>query len=639
MAVSINDLLDIRGMGQKTLDEIVTKIVRLHYEREESLETHHLGGQPLEPVQSAELLEGGPTGVSQVPTSVIQDLLLVARWRKLQGRASEPLMMEISSDPSDIRDALHRLQSMPSTQVISEAEPGAAAMLAADINSYDPAWLLVLRKRVLVARDVRPTLDELGRELGVTRERVRQIEKAVVTKMQDRVRRNEDLARLQDSVVSAIGSLTPLELLVDELPALADRVSPVDTPVWMVLQALSSEYGVEDGWCSVPTVTDRVTETRAIVEDLTGQLGVLSLDSFEGVDWAASALNEGWLESWLSHCEIPVSDGHVIRSMSKLGDRAVAAIAIAGHPLGIDEMPAFVLGDRSRTSLTNALAVDDRIVRVDRKRWALRLWGFEAYGGISEAIGRIVDERGGQASIRELLDSICGRFEVAESSVWAYAVAYPFQSVGGVVSRADKAKESRKSWRQTRRFYARGEQWLLRLMTTNDHLRGSGSQCPSAVAQELGAEPQGNLAFSDGSYQLRVYRTGIQPHFGSLKSFLDRDGIGEGEEVFLVFGPGSKVAIERVPDPSIDPLPRACQLVGKSGVGNTYQCLQRLREAIGLGVVASASVLWECYQSRGDSDVAELIMRWMTSTGGVPAEASQRPTTAEDEIDEILGLL
>lgn len=61
-------------------------------------------------------------------------------------------------------------------------------------------------------------------------------------------------------------------------------------------------------------------------------------------------------------------------------------------------------------------------------------------------------------------------------------------------------------------------------------------------------------------------------------------------------------------------------------MGNTYQCLQRLREAIGLGVVASASVLWECYQSRGDSDVAELIMRWMTSTGGVhDAEASQRP--------------
>lgn len=637
LSYSIRDLLDIRNMGHKSVVEIVSEVARLqldglaHGATPDAKRGAGPGANSLGALQRAAL--------ERALGEADRDLVTLASWKAVQGRRNEPLIRETLTDPVEVQAARTRLMTLSAAHLLGASGPDAAADLSETIEGFAPSLLVVLTRRLLPSGISKPTLEVVGQELGVSRERVRQIEKAVVEALQESTTQSRHLLALQSAIPHAIQKICPIAVLLEELPALGDEVAAVGSPLWRVFECFSPDFEIVDGWCAVPAVWEVVNSTREHVEGALDETGVVRLETLAGPDWIQRARTQGWLGSWLEYCGFEVIDGFLCAHMGSIGDRAVAALVMAGGPLAYGDLPGFVVADRSESSVKNALAADDRIVRIDRTKWALKSWGIPEYGGIVDAIGRMIDERGGSVPLSELVESLCERFGVAESSVRAYAAGFPYEVDKGVVTRTDKPKESRKSWRQTRRFYAHGDQWLLRITVNSDHLRGSGFQCPVAVAAQLGAEPQTSVGFTNGEDELRLFATGIQPHIGSIKSVLERKGIEEGAEVFLVFGPHELFDLRQVHAGEGDsPLSQACALVGYPDVRAAHECFAKLRAAIGADSEASIVDLWEGYTSRADSDVADLIRAWMAEQGEPLAPAPQ-PFNDEDRVNDILGLL
>src|SRR5262249_25494092 len=141
--------------------------------------------------------------------------------------------------------------------------------------------------------------------------------------------------------------------------------------------------------------------------------------------------------------------------------------------------------DRSARSLKGAMSMDDRFERVDRDRWALAEWGLASYSGVRALVRDEVGRAGGNIAMETLIENTTAKYSVTARSVVAYASAPPFEVKGGIVRLALTDQTSRKTPERTRRMYRRGDAWLYRIRVTKDHLRGSGSVAPIAIASIL----------------------------------------------------------------------------------------------------------------------------------------------------------
>jgi hypothetical protein len=264
--------------------------------------------------------------------------------------------------------------------------------------------------------------------------------------------------------------------------------------------------------------------------------------------------------------------------------------------------------ERSLASLRNAMTSDDRFERVDRDKWALPEWGMETYTGIRALVREEVARHGGKISMDALIERITGRYTVTASSVAAYAAAPPFETKSGIVRLAVGERDARKAPERTRRLYRRADGWLYRVLVTRDHLRGSGSPAPMALAGILGLQYRQIRQMDSALGPQTISWLGTQPAFGTIRRFLVDSDIETGSEIFLVVGDDGSFRIEPVDASDAAPLERALLLVGATGAEARQRPRAALATAIGLPEESPAISVIGGYRERGDSDVVELLL-------------------------------
>lgn len=198
--------------------------------------------------------------------------------------------------------------------------------------------------------------------------------------------------------------------------------------------------------------------------------------------------------------------------------------------------------------------------------------------------------------------------------------------------------KSRKTWRQTKRFYRRGGQWLYRCSASKDHLRGSGFFFPTGAADAVEAPPGEVTRFQNKVADVRLYRTRRQPQLGSIRQLARDAGLHEGDEFFIVFD-SHRIHLESVADNQVpSSLARAAALVGSPGDRSEEELLECLAHAVGAATGSGARLLYEIYLDRGDDDIAQsLLESGITNPEGEDDDPAA--PSVNEEIDRIMELL
>jgi len=570
--------------------------------------------------------------------SFIGDLRLLAGWYAALGTPATALLdtEPRPGTPPEVVKARQRLLLISAVDVLDENEVGldAASLLAQCVDALDERAQEILARRFFA--DAPLTLDELGSSLGVTRERVRQIEGKARANMVGFLEPGGALELVSASVREFIETVLPLDDLLALVPALAREVEAIGQPAWRVLDRLDDQYEIEDGWCVAPSMIGAQTVTLARLQELANQYGVVAIDEIEPFSrhWTDSVAS---LRRWLEHCGYVLNGDYVFIRTQSLGDRAAAVLSVESVA-----MPSQVILDRlgiDRTlgSLKNAMSADDRFERVDRDQWALTEWGMESYVGVRGLIKQEVTKAGGRIELETLIQTITGRYSVSASSVVAYASAAPFEVRDSVVRIASKDRDVRKTPTRTRRLYRRDGAWLYRVQVTKEHLRGSGSVAPVALAGVLELQFGESRQLDSPLGPQAMSWIGNQPTFGSIRRFLAAQDVALGAEIFLVLGDAGDFTVEVVPDvePLADPLQKSLVLAGSVTSRDISDARVTLARAIDIPEDTPITSVIGAYRDRGDEDIADLLIEAKDEL----QEPVSKPVVPVAEINDILDLL
>ncbi len=632
-SVRLDDMMSWRQVGVGTIDAILQALA----DASTSAPTPNVASL----AEDVEPLGSGVFDELRMPnwlSSLNDDLTTVATWFATVGLPGHPLLGPSlpPGTPDEVAKARQRIESLTVDQVLDEAD------LELDIaGRFDDALLMIDHRaaQVLADRlfaDTPVTLDQLGQQHGVTRERIRQIEGKATGTMLGFIGEGGALAEVADSARALIGTIRPLDELLELIPALGRNVETVGQPAWRVLDRLDDAYEIQDGWCVVPTMTAAENVTQTLLQERADKYGVVRIDEFDLIESSHPEKQAELTAAWITHCGYIVDGNFVLTRTSSVNDYAAAVLSMDGSPLSTQEIVDRFVFDRSPRSLGNALSGDDRFERVDRDRWALKEWGLDAYAGIRSVIREQVARGGGRAKLTELVEFITSRYSVSGSSVIAYAGAAPFATKDGIVQLATQDQGSSKAPERTRRLFRRPDAWAYRVRISADHLRGSGSVAPHAIATILDLHSGETRQLDNALGPQSIAWTGLQPQFGTIRRFLMAEDVAAGAEAFLVLHDDGTFTFELLRDLIENPLADALSLIAAPPVVDREEARLALARALRLPDVSPVTSIIGGYRERGDDDIAELLLsvREYLETGHVPTDSKHSA-----DVDDILDLL
>lgn len=630
--VALDSMMDWRQIGVGTVDAILQALADASTSAATPMVTNE------KPFSGTHSQTYDSSNVPGWLASVMDDFTRIAYWYVTLGVPSQRLLEAQlpCGMPDEVAKARQRLHDLSAIDILGEDELAldVATLLDEALGVLDPRAVQILSERLFA--DAAVTLDEIGRRHNLTRERVRQIEAKARGTMLSIISETVSLANMAEATRMLIGLILPLDELLRLVPSLGKRVDSVGQPAWRVLDRLDDAYEIEDGWCVVPTMTSAREVTQTQLLERADQYGVVRLDDLTLIQLNEIERRHELAASWLIHCGYVVDGGFVLTRTQSVGDYAAAVLSLAGTPLSAQEIIDRFVFDRNVGSLRNAIATDERFERVDRDRWALKEWGMEAYAGIRSLIREQITRKGGRINLNELVEYITGRYSVSANSVITYASSPPFEQRDGVVRLAGGGREVRKSPQRTRRLFRHAGAWVYRIRVTKDHLRGSGSVAPMAIATIL------NLKFGE-TRQLEsplgpqtIAWTGTQPSFGTIRRFLMKGDIAADTDAFLVIHDDGTFSFDPARELTGNPLLDVLSLIGAPLTTDRQIARAAIGTAIGLPEMAPVTSVIGAYRERGDGDIADLLtsVRGYLETGN-----SFEQYKHSAEVDEILDLL
>jgi RNA polymerase sigma factor (sigma-70 family) len=579
--------------------------------------------------------------LSDQAAPVARCLNTVAKWLALIGLPDESLFQEEPppGTPQRVLDALAALAALRPRDLLNswEANQDAAELLDQLLTQLDdPREFRILSGRLFATQ--KETLDEIGQELGLTRERVRQIEKQALENLRSLL--SDDNEPVLCDLLKVLRSPEQARLLEDvakSFPALLHEVPSLQQPVWLVLDRLIDEVEIIDGWVVQPDIATVKALTEACLDEGADAYGVAQVNCLDSILPTKGSNAHELRQAWAQYCGYVIDDNLVLTRTRSVQDYAAAVLAITGQPLSTQEIVDRFVFERNARSLGNQLSSDPRFNRVDRDRWALVEWGLETYSGIREAIRDRIDLFGGSIKLAKLVELLRQQFSVSESSVVAYASAPPYQCRDGVVTVSDTAQEATKPPERTRRLFRASGGWMYRIHVTPDHMRGSGYVAPMAVASILGMSFGETRHLDSPKGPQAIAWTGIQPSFGTIRKFLLDTDIEPGDEAFLVIKDDGTFDFVRVPTLSGEPLRDALVLAGQPATSDPEEACRYLIQAIKLPDSSPITSIIGGYKERGDDDIADLVFKSRDALSQAPSHRSENDE--QTEIDDILRLL
>lgn len=568
---------------------------------------------------------------------VSEDFISVFDFEKLAGRAisnddiKEFLETTVTSIESTGSLSSETDESIPLTDLTWTVKPPSPSsirsMAPVDgiflvnaesvIELFDSREGEILRNRLGAGRS--KTLDEIGQRFGITRERVRQLESGVKTKLDVR-----EIHRLvEHCVFKSSFFMQPIQLM-KIYPILdirfAHNVSVLDILV-ATEKIKKFQFGTRT-WFGFEV--DRVSVNGNRELSLQDYVSMLR-DQPESKDNVQSVLKRigirgNYLNEFLEDHGLMIWNGYVCSASLTLAEFVIHELNKAEQPVHIDHLVETLNGRWTKATLINLLGVDERFTRTDRNFYGLTSWELRPYRGIKNEISALVNDRG-PLPVNFVVETLLSWFnEISEYSIRLYANTSPLVTRGGVVQFEEDNNRELKPLSQLnnvslRRVFRTSTGFAIRIEVNADHLRGSGWATSQAVASIIGLQ-FGNIwerSFENSKAVLRINNLRAQIEFGSIRTALEEVG-AEINDHFMIFFEGtegniSSVWFELIPRENLpsDPVLKALKLAAVEG--NIEDPLLGICAALGLQDASHDDVL-EVVQARRDTVLASALLQW-----------------------------
>ena len=608
----VDDLRGVKGMGKQRVRNAVERVVLAAVDAESCEPT-----SPSSEGYSEEFYDSAPRDErSDAHASVpVQEILLWMGWLALQGTQLGSRAQVIPNAGTPIAEQVHHvLENLAGVDPVEELFRVAVEPLREVTRGDERKWQILLERWLGTA-----TLDELGRAMGVTRERVRQLEKQMVDEFAEH-------RGLFDQVVTAVAQqIAPISRVEDVrsgLPALTALAFGNAVTYNDVFVAVGKQWVVEGGWIMEPQFPAFLREVVEAAADEDGIVAVEVAAKAAGIDreffmeYCAREMMGTWM----------ISEDHIAVKAGNYPDRAVAILAMRGEPLSAEDLVEASGGGNAR-SASNQFSMDPRLVKVTSSKWALARWEPEEFRSISDWIRQRIETSQecvnvpqiGEVkavSLRDLITGAKGK-EVAESSVRMYASGSEFQVVDGmVINRLSKEpNQINRPPEETRDLVKIDGQWHYLVMVTKDHLRGSGSVVGTGLANhfELGWGEEKVFSSRLGDQRLVVNKLG-QVNTSTIRRFLEDLNATEGDRVFLRFGNDGIFDVLPAPAlPKAEPSSPISLVYGALGLpgtqleGSAEQLLEPINLALGLKSNAPRRRTVALLTHRRQEELAEIV--------------------------------
>jgi hypothetical protein len=298
------------------------------------------------------------------------------------------------------------------------------------------------REREIVSRrfglfDRRETLEQIGELLGITRERVRQLEKAVVTRLRQSAQKGEfsEVLKLQESFIQELHSMGMAARISDLSARVTKDNSKTDqaqvsflamlSPKLIVLDendfffhavAIASEHENRDLKDQVTATVDAIkkigqpTGIEAVAEAV-GDKSVAHTRALASISKQVAHLNGRWgLTKW------PMVNPKNIR------DKIYVILHENGKQMHFNEIAAsikqssFKRKDVTTQAIHNELIKDDRFVLIGRGIYALKEWGYKK-GTVADVISEVLRKAGEPLHRDEIVKRVLKSRYVKETTI------------------------------------------------------------------------------------------------------------------------------------------------------------------------------------------------------------------------------
>jgi hypothetical protein len=518
--------------------------------------------------------------------------------------------------PEDVAEAAKRLDQVLDVRTVNE--PGWTQIL-----DLPPAQLHILRQRIFPSGR-RATLSELGHELGVTHERVRQMETSVQRTVEQRLRGDsgEGVRHLAARLARRIGHVTDrarLAHLVAEAVAATSEAPAVDQGVRQgMLLSLCGSLSEEGGLLWSAEGRGRL---HAVKEALRGVPvgGAVDRTVLEGL-LASLLVPEDLHDAVREELDLRWYGGTLMLWRGSLADKAVGVLAAHGEPMSMMELHEAVGFDHNPRSIAGQVQGDVRVMRRGKERYGLRDWGGEEYSGVLEELEQAIERAGGAADLAALVDQFVAEFGVSANSVRTYAADRRFvrNDDGSISLRTGAHPEvvyKRRPIEDTLGAFLLEGIWHLRIQVDEDVLRGSGRPIRRAVAMAAGLEPDLTIGAEYEEGTVTFSWSGTQPNLGSVRSLVSSHSCVEGDLLFLPLeGPEPRPSRvvrsnERLSEAG---LRRLALEMGLPAVHHDEEDALSVATALGLPAGADWDDVADRLRDRGERDlVAHLPAAWL----------------------------
>ena len=297
------------------------------------------------------------------------------------------------------------------------------------------------REREIISRrfglfDRRETLEQIGELLGITRERVRQLEKAVLSRL--KAAAEKDLVHIQE-VDRVLGEYLTSMGKVARLNVITPKVVPANEKVDQARVAFLAQLApgiavIEDndhyfhaiglaGEHSEKVIRDQITAIieaiqkigqPAGIDEVAKQLGSADpkhVEALAGVSKNLATLNGRWgLIKW------PMVNPKNIR------DKIYVILHDQGKPMHFSEIAKsikdsdFRRKDVTTQAIHNELIKDKRFVLIGRGIYALKEWGYKK-GTVADVISEVLKKEGGPLHRDEIVRRVLKSRHVKETTI------------------------------------------------------------------------------------------------------------------------------------------------------------------------------------------------------------------------------
>ena len=350
---------------------------------------------------------------------------------------------------------------------------------------------MIINKRFGLNGEERQTLEEIGKNFNITRERIRQIQNIAINKIQKQPNFSQEIEPIANTITRLLqrhGGLMEEKYFLEELSKFIDRKQEYNESLIFIVSQLLTEKISEikndekllNGWRLKSSSLDLVYKTVEMLEELISNEKDLQkmeeiINKFRNAEFYKTNFSQ-LLPAVIGESEEEnASEEHLVRLLKsflvisrnidqnilgewgltewetikprRMGDKIFLIMKKVGKPLHFSEITTHindeVFDDKVAYPATihNELILDDRYVLVGRGIYALKEWGYES-GTVSDIIEKILKAAGEPMDKDAITEAVLKQRLVRKSTIYlALTNKNKFKKVNNKYTLADSNTE------------------------------------------------------------------------------------------------------------------------------------------------------------------------------------------------------